>query len=114
MAEPTIDVVLEKIISLREDIQGLRTMLKEMAFSQQEALVMRMKIDQSVQAAHRRLDIYQPKVEALDKQLNTMQDMLRPLIITNRVMAFLASALILSVIGLVWSLITGQAQLVFP
>ena len=70
--------------------------------------------EQKAEAAHNRLDYVEKRIELLEINIKKITDMMPSLVATNKVLIFIAGALGLSVVGLIWSLIIGQVQLVFP
>jgi len=54
------------------------------------------------------------QTETLRQAIDSLQKSVQPLIFANKVMMWLAGILGTSIIILIWSLITGQAQVVFP
>jgi hypothetical protein len=114
MSEPSIEVILERMTIMQKDIGDIKRLLDKNEERLQLAMVERIKIGQESHAAHRRLDECQPRRELMERDIQEIRDVMRPLITANKIMVYLASALMLSVLGLVWGLITSQVQLVFP
>jgi len=114
MSDVSVEVVLERISIMQNDITDIKRLLDKNEERLQMAMVERIKIAQESSAAHRRLDECQPKRELIEKDIDALRDAMRPLITANRIMVYLASALMVSILGLIWGLITGQVQLVFP
>jgi hypothetical protein len=114
MSEPSIDVILERITIMQQDITDIKILLAKNDEKLHAAMVDRIRLGQETHAAHRRLDECQPRRELMERDIQEIRDVMRPLITANKIMAYLASALMASVLGLVWGLITGQVQLVIP
>lgn len=53
------------------------------------------------------------KLEELEKDYKKLYEMITPLIHTNKIVVWIGAVLGLSVLGLIWSIITGQVVLVF-
>ena len=56
---------------------------------------------------------HKKRIEELEKEYRKLLDMITPLIHTNKIVVWIGAVLGLSVLGLIWSIITGQVVLVF-
>jgi len=76
------------------------------------------KLEESTKAAHRRLDLLEPKVDELAKTLlsstQAIEHALGPLKTQAKIIAWVGGILGTSIILLIWAIIIGQVQLVFP
>jgi hypothetical protein len=119
---PTIAVLLERVESLRTDTAEIKRQLEHLtvAFADRGAAHAREneRVTNQATAAHRRLDIIEPKVDALEKMFRTdvqsLKDLIGPLRFQASVVTWFGAILGASVITLIWMIITGQVQLVFP
>lgn len=71
------------------------------------------KIDGKADAAHRRLDDHVKRLDTLEVAVRNLSDAVQPLVWTSRLIAFVGTAVGVSIIALIWSLITGQASVTF-
>lgn len=51
--------------------------------------------------------------EKLRDRLEAVENVVKPLSITMKILTFIASALVLSLMGLLWAIFTGQAAIIF-
>ena len=111
-------VILEKISNLQEDVLEIKTdvgcLNKGYQAFQREYIKESAELSMKAISSHRRLDVHERRLEAIETQMQEIRNALQPLIMTNRVLAFVGSAVGLSVIALVWSLITGRAVMFIP
>lgn len=111
-------VILERIEAVKCDLAEVRGMISELTRdyrSFREAYT-KENVPLSLQAAaaHRRLDEHKEVHAKLEVQVEELKKQLTPLVLWGKVVAFVGSAVMLSVIALIWSLITGQVHMVFP
>ena len=75
------------------------------------------KVTASADAAHRRLDVLEPKVDRLEdtlrKDVKSIQAILSPLNLQAKIIVWVAAVLGLSFITLIWSIIVGKAEVIF-
>ena len=112
------EVILEKIVNLQEDVSEIKTEVgclnKNYQAFQREYIKESAELSMKTVSSHRRLDVHERRMEAIETQMKEIRDALQPLIMTNRVLAFVGSAVGLSVIALIWSLVTGKAVMFIP
>ena len=113
-----VGIILERVNTVFKIVEKLTERLEQL-WSQQnnfirEYIAQHAVVEQKVTAAHVRIDDIEIRVEALEKTLKELNNTLQPLVSTNKAIGFIAAALGVSIIGLIWSLIIGQVQLVFP
>ena len=110
MPEVSNAVLAEKIDNLQLKIDAMSAMLAkvdgEQRQSELDAVRDHTRIENKADAAHTRIDTLVGQLTAIEKEVPS-------LIIAYRIMAFIGSALGLSVIALLWALITGQAKIAF-
>jgi len=118
------DVLIERITNLQLDVSEIKKSVNVLddiqREFQREYLTEHAKVVQEATAAHRRLDEFEKRLEERNKEMDKMriqmeaiQKAIAPMISAYRMLVFLGSALGLSVLALIWSMITGQVQLVF-
>jgi len=56
---------------------------------------------------------HKKRIEELEKEYKKLLDMITPLIQTNKVVVWIGAVLGMSVLGLIWAIITGQVTLLF-
>ena len=112
------EVILEKVSNLQEDVSEIKTEVgclnKNYQAFQREYIKESAELSMKAVSSHRRLDVHEKRMEAIEAQMKEIRDALPPLIMTNRVLAFVGGAVGLSVIALIWSLITGNAVMFIP
>lgn len=113
----TIAVVLSRIEALACDVKDLRSEVKTNNLA---AIEFREKYysahEQSLnmaQRAHERLDTHNERIAAIERECEALNNSVSPLIFANKVLMFVGSALMLSIIGLIVAIITHQVTLGF-
>lgn len=116
-ASPTNAVVIERIESLRSDLAEIKLSVQALSDNYQrfrESYIMEHnKIMSSVEQAHKRIDTLDVDMRKLEGSLAALKEQVQPLCVWGKVAAFIASVLGVSIIGLIWSMITGQVSLIF-
>lgn len=109
--QPTNAVIVARLDNLISDVTEIKDSLRCHIESQDKfernALVEHARIGDRGDAAHRRLD-------ETEKRIKALEDAIQPIIYANKVMTWIGGILALSVIGLIWMIITQQVRLVFP
>lgn len=116
-----IKALVVEVQGVREDIAEIKKDVKCLNERQTEFeryyTGEHVKVEAQTLSAHRRLDILEPKVEkievALRTEIQTIRDALSPLHLQAKIIVWVAALLGASVIGLIWAIIVGQAQVVF-
>ena len=119
------EVIIERIEALRCDVQDISKKLEDHNRREGEFREHYVKehglVDNKAQRAHERIDQVEARImehakqmDALRQAMDSLQKSVQPLIFANKVMMWLAGILGSTIIILIWSLITGQAQVVFP
>ena len=109
------------LVELKAIVQSIDTRMRQAELDRVSAAAV---LEAKITAAHTRLDAHGEKLkihgddlEALDKRQATAQKetdrQISQLLPAYRIMLFVASALGLSVIGLIWALIVGTAKITF-
>jgi predicted RNase H-like nuclease (RuvC/YqgF family) len=103
-------VLAEKIDNLQTSINELKDTLRQLDGEQRQseldAVRDHTRIEGKADAANNRLDIHSRRLEKVERDLPN-------LILAYRIMATVGGVLGVSVIALIWSLITGQAHITF-
>lgn len=111
-------VILERIDFLRDDIGELKKSVicleNNYASLRHEYAVEHVRVVDKADAAHKRLDIHEQKIEAIVSTLDRMERAMSPLITTNRLILWIGGIFGVSIITLIWMLITQEAKLIFP
>ena len=121
MPEPTtasiIAVVLSRIEALSGDVKDLTSEVKT---NNQATIEFREKYysahEQSLsiaRRAHERLDAHDTRITALQNDCESLTKAISPMIFANKIVMFIGSALMLSIIGLIVAIITHQVTLGF-
>lgn len=96
-----------------ERIENLLTQMTEYRSAQSEVIaVMRSEFMASQAATDRRVTMLETSNNALRKELTEYQQKLGPLIWTNALLGVVGSVVLVSIVGLVWGLLTGQFVLI--
>jgi hypothetical protein len=107
-------VYVEKIVA---DIADLKTSLKEHdrveRDFQREYWQRHTKVAESAERAHFRIDDLVETIREIKDWHKKLGESITPLMHTNKIILFIGGALGLSVLALIWSLITGQAIIIF-
>lgn len=64
--------------------------------------------------AHGRIIEHEKTLDEHSKQIKALNDVIQPMIYTNRVLGWLAGLIGASVLALLWAILVGQVQVVFP
>jgi hypothetical protein len=111
-------IILERVENLREDVSKLNELMR----CYQENMT-RFELDSSKERAvlkvgaedtKKRLDGHDRQMETLTGQIKDLRDSVAPLLYTNKLLTFLGSALMVSILTLIWSIITHRVTLMFP
>jgi len=116
-----IEVILERISTidkyLLKTTAQLEVLSTQIVEFNKEYITKHVTVENKVTAAHIRLDSLENKVDKriteIDKAILDIQKMLIPMVSANKILTFIAAGFGISIIGLIWSLITGQVQLGF-
>lgn len=104
----------EDIAEIKHDVKSLN---ERQAEFERHYTGEHVKVAASAEAAHSRLDRLEPRVEKLEESLRCevqrIRDALSPLTTQAKLIVWVASALGLSIIALLWSIIIGKAEVVF-
>jgi DNA repair exonuclease SbcCD ATPase subunit len=105
------EVIIERLTGLKEDLEKLNTVVTCLNENYQGFMTRYVQghteVEMKASAAHQRLDRLEPRLEGLEKAV-------APLIMANKVIVWIAGVLGLSVIAMIWSVLTHQVQMVFP
>lgn len=112
------EVALEKISNIEEDVseikKGFGDLNKSFLAFQRLSIKESAEFSMKVVSSHRRLDTHEERLKAIETQMTEIRDAIQPLIYTNRILAFIGGSLGVSVVALIWSLITGKAVMIIP
>lgn len=108
----------EKINGIIEDLTEIKTAVKDISGCQQKFQVDYTKahviVEQKAEAAHNRLDKHDEELEKMKQNIDKMTAALSPLITQSKILAWGASALGLSIIALIWGIITHTVVIAIP
>lgn len=103
-------VLSERLELLIANMAELKDMMARLADQvrvlEKDGLADQVRVAAKLEAAHYRLDEH-------EKALAQAQKILPDLVTANRIATYVGGALVLSVMALVWALVTGQAHLTF-
>ena len=116
-----IEVILERISTidkyLLKTTAQLEVLSTQIVEFNKEYITKHVTVENKVTAAHIRLDSLENKVDKriteIEKAILDIQKMLIPMVSANKILTFIAAGFGISIIGFIWSLITGQVQLGF-
>lgn len=110
-------VVMERLGGMAAALVELKTLVQAMAARQQQDALERVAAtatqEAKITAAHTRLDGHANEIKDLKAANAAAEKRLSVLEPAYRLMLFVGSALGISVIGLIWALITGTAKVTF-
>lgn len=112
------ETIIERLKGIQEDVAEIKADLR--AYNEREVAFQRhyerehQIVLGKAEAAHRRIDGLEPKVAENADQVKILTNLIQPLISTNKVLIWLGVGFGLSVVALIWAIIIGQAQVVFP
>jgi len=113
-----IGAMQSSIITQTESINQLSTDIKKYSNEQnqfaQECIKAHAINDKKASAAHSRLDDHDKQLGILVKWSREIDKLISPLVSTNKIAIFIGGGIGLSIIGLIWAIITGQVTLIFP
>lgn len=98
-----LELLIAHVAELKEMVSRLAEQVRVL---EKDALAEQVRAQAKLEAAHHRLD-------EQEKALAHAQKILPDLVTASRIGTYLGGALILSVMALIWALITGQAHLTF-
>lgn len=99
------------LTALQEQMAAANKRIEETRQSVASAKVDREKALDDLSAQVRCLDDEVP--ERLRERLETIEKALPSLILSNKIMVFVASALVITLLGFLWAIFTGQAAILF-
>ena len=109
--ETQVEIILERVKYIQESMKGLIESVKCLTDAQQHFLQEYIKahtiIEQKTTAAHDRLDDHEDRLDTLEKAI-------QPLILANKLLIWIGGILGVSIITLIWMLITQQVQIIWP
>ena len=112
------EIILERVANLQEDVSGIKTdvgcLNKSYQAFQREYIKESAELSMKAVSSHRRLDVHETRLTAIEDQMKEIRNALQPLIFTNKILAFVGVTLGASTIALIWSLVTGKAVMVIP
>lgn len=104
---PTSNAVLHQILEgVRDDVSELKRLFKEHDTWEKD-----FRADHAVVQAS--IARHEKEITELRQQVRDLADAVAPLIAANKVLVFIGSGLGVSVVALIWALITGQATISF-
>ena len=113
-----VGIILERVNTVFKRVERLTEQLEQLCSQQnvfiRDYIAQHAVVEQKANAAHTRIDQIEDRIGSLEVMLKKLDDTLHPLVSTNKAIGFIAAALGVSIVGLIWSLIIGQVQLVFP
>ena len=72
------------------------------------------KVVERADNAHTRIDELKLRMDALELSMKKLTDSIHPLIYTNKILTWLAGVLGVSIVALIWSIITHTVELIAP
>ena len=116
--EDNLGVILEHLKNLdkgQADIKAIvESLEKEFQAFQRQYIGQYTQMVGRIEMAHARLDKLEPLVEAFRISMETLKNSIQPLITMNKLVIWIAGGVGLSIIGLIWSVITHRVELIFP
>lgn len=110
-------VLVERLKNLQDDLvkidQGVSSLNDKFGCFERGYLVEHAKVVNRADEAHARLADHLKRIEMLEARFEQLSKLISPLIQTNKIVVWIGGALGLSVLGLVWSILTGQVTLLF-
>lgn len=110
-------VVMERLGGMSAALLELKALVQSMDMRQRQAELDRVAVtatqEAKITAAHTRLDTHANDIKELKAAKDATDKRLGVLEPAYRLMLFVGSALGISVIGLIWALITGTAKITF-
>jgi len=104
-------LILERIEDLRKDFQenktSLNCLVKDLGDFRLHYTGEHQRVVMQTEASHKRLDDHERRLQEIEKILPS-------LVMTGKALTFVGSAVVLSILGLIWALVTGQATVVIP
>lgn len=111
-------VLIERIGNLQIDVTDIKSGLVCLNASQEKLermyLVEHQKVVSSTERAHQRIDVNERQIHEMTEQIVRLEKTIQPLITSNRIITWVGSILGGSIVILIWMIITGQVQLIYP
>ena len=111
-------VLLEKINNVLKEVGDMAGDIKcnanDFAKFANEYAGAHVKVVERADNAHSRIDELNKRVDALDAAMKKLTDSIHPLIYTNKILTWLAGVLGVSIVALIWSIITHTLELTVP
>ena len=111
-------IVVERLENLRNGQSELKTAVDGMDDNLTKLIIEyrteHERIVAAAQSAHVRIDNNNKRIAALETRMEDLAKAVTPLIYSNRILTFISSAFVLSIVALIWGLLTGSINLVVP
>ena len=111
-------VLLERLDTLREDTkeikQSVNCLDQNYRTFREEYTRGHVQVEASIDSAHTRLDKQEKRIELIVNDYKTLHELIQPMVFAYRILVGISSILGGSILLLVWLMITGQVQLLFP
>jgi len=111
-------VLLERLDTLREDTkeikQSVNCLDQNYRTFREEYTRGHVQVEASIDSAHTRLDKQEKRIELIVNDYKTLHELIQPMVFAYRILVGISSILGGSILLLVWMMITGQVQLLFP
>lgn len=111
-------VILERIESLRNDVCQLRNDVKENTTEQQNFRVEYEKrhaqVEQDVEKLKVTSNEHEKDITGLEATVKKLEETIQPLALQSKIIAWIGGAIGLSVIALIWAILTHEVILTIP
>ena len=110
-------VLIERLKNLSDDLakidRGVSSLDSRFGIFERSYLVEHAKVVNRADDAHSKITDHLRRIERLEASFEALSKMIQPLINTNKIVVWIGGALGISLLGLVWSILTGQVTLLF-
>ena len=111
-------VLLEKLENVSKQVDGLSSDIRcnatDFTRFAKEYQGSHTQVVESDKQAHARIDELKKRMDAFEDGMRKLTESIQPLIVTNKILSWLAIAFGGSVIALIWAIVTHTVELVAP
>ena len=109
--ESSFDYFLEILTRVESGVQTTQATLQSLIVEYQKEHI---RVVDMATSAHERIDRLEKDVSELTKCVQQMKDLIQPVLFVNRILAWVLVAFGVSIIALIFAIITHQVSMVFP
>jgi hypothetical protein len=104
-------VILDRLDVLRCDISELKGSVETLTSNYQEFVVNYTRAHEQLEA---KVIIIRERMDDHEIRLKSLEDLVKPMVYQSRIIAFVGTTLLITIIGFLWAIFTHQVAFVSP